>query len=97
MRRLLSSCLIAPRARLAAASCNGTTGDALYTFPAYAAGASGAGQPFSVNGYTVQLTFAQMYIGAVYVNEAPAGSGRRVPRSARTRACTPRRCPAGSR
>jgi len=60
---------------IAVASCNGTTGDALYTFPAYAAGARGAGQPFSINGYTVQLTFAQIYIGAVYVNEAPAGSG----------------------
>lgn len=56
-------------------ACNGTTGDALYTFPAYAAGANGAGEPFSVNGYTIQITLAQMYVGAVYVNEAPAGSG----------------------
>jgi hypothetical protein len=72
VRRLLFP-LVA--AGIAVASCNGTTGDALYTFPAYAAGASGAGEPFSVDGYTVQLTFAQIYIGEVYVNEAPAGSG----------------------
>jgi hypothetical protein len=56
-------------------ACNGTTGDELVTFPAYAAGATGAGNPFAVNGYTVQLTYAHMYIGAIYVNEAPAGSG----------------------
>jgi hypothetical protein len=55
-----------------ALSC-GTTGDELITFPAYAQGASGAGDPFTVNGYTVQLTFAQMYIGGLYLNEAPAG------------------------
>jgi len=74
LRRLL---LLLPLALagLAVASCNGTTGDQLVTFSAYAAGARGAGQPFSVNGYTIQLTFAQMYIGAVYVNESPAGSG----------------------
>jgi hypothetical protein len=60
---------------LAAASCNGTTGDELITFPAYAAGARGAGEPFSVNGFTVQLTFAQMYIGAVYIDEAPLATG----------------------
>jgi hypothetical protein len=62
-------------AGIAVASCNGTTGDALYTFNAYATGASDAGKPFPLNGYLVQLTSAQMYIGAVYVNEAPAGSG----------------------
>jgi hypothetical protein len=56
-------------------SCNGTTGDQLVTFSAYAAGAEGAGDPFTVNGYTIQLTYAHMYIGAIYVNEAPAGSG----------------------
>jgi hypothetical protein len=58
----------------AAAACNGTTGDAVVTFPAYAAGAVGAGEPFTVDGYTVQLTYARMYIGAVYVNEAPPGA-----------------------
>jgi hypothetical protein len=61
-------------ATLAAASCNGTTGDQIIAFPAYAAGADGASEPFSVNGYTVQLTFAQMYIGAVYLDEAPPGA-----------------------
>jgi hypothetical protein len=75
---------------LLVASCNGTTGDALVAFPAYAAGAKGAGEPFLVYGqtppkgesepppdqrYSVQLTFAQMYVGAIYINEAPAGSG----------------------
>jgi hypothetical protein len=62
-------------AGLAVASCNETTGDQLITFNAYAAGAKGAGDPFSTNGYTIQLTFAQMHVGAVYVNEAPGGSG----------------------
>jgi hypothetical protein len=61
-------------AALAAASCNGTTGGAVIAFPAYAAGSEGASQPFSVNGYTVRLTFAQMYIGAVYLDEAPPGA-----------------------
>jgi hypothetical protein len=64
---------------LAAASCNGTTGDELITFPAYAQGAPGAGQPFSVNGWTIQLTFAQMWIGAVYVDEAPLATGAESP------------------
>jgi len=62
-------------AALPVVACNGTTGDALYTFSAYAAGAKGAADPFSVDGYTIRLTLAQMYVGAVYVNEAPAGSG----------------------
>jgi hypothetical protein len=59
---------------MAGLSCNGTTGDAIITFPAYAAGASGAAEPFSTNGFTVVLTRARMYIGAVYVNEAPPGA-----------------------
>jgi hypothetical protein len=59
----------------AANACNGTTGDQLVTFAAYASGAKGAGDPFSVNGYTIQLTYAHLYVGAIYVNEAPAGSG----------------------
>ncbi len=58
-----------------AVACTGSTGDALITFPAYAAGASGAASPFSANGYTVQLTYAHMWIGAIYVNEAPAQTG----------------------
>jgi hypothetical protein len=64
---------------LAAASCNGTTGDELITFPAYAAGAPGASEPFYVNGYTIQLTFAQMYIGAIYIDEAPLATGAESP------------------
>jgi hypothetical protein len=59
----------------AAAACNGTTGDQLITFPAYAVGAKGAGEPFSSNGFTVQLSYAHMYVGAIYVNEAPAQNG----------------------
>ena len=55
--------------------CNGTTGDELITFPAYAAGASDAGEPFSAHGYTIHLTYARMYVGAIYVNEAPAQNG----------------------
>jgi hypothetical protein len=62
-------------AGIALEACNGTTGDELVSFPAYAAGAKGAGDPFSVNGYTIQLSYAHMYVGAIYVNEAPAGSG----------------------
>jgi hypothetical protein len=60
---------------LATASCRGTTGDELLTFPAYAEGARGASQPFSTNGYSVQLTAAQMRIGAVYFLEAPPLTG----------------------
>lgn len=62
-------------AGVAASGCNGSTGDQLVSFPAYAAGASGAGAPFSVNGYTIRFTYAHMYVGAIYVNEAPASSG----------------------
>lgn len=76
MRRLS---LVLCGAGLAVASCNGTTGDELITFPAYAAGAPGASQPFSVNGYTIRLTFAQMYVGAVYIDEAPLATGAESP------------------
>ena len=72
MRRALVSVASLALVALAASSC-GTTGDQLITFPAYAAGAQGAGEPFTVNGYAIQLTYARMYIGAVYINEAPAG------------------------
>jgi hypothetical protein len=74
---------------MATSTCNGSTGDLLVTFPAYAAGAVGASQPFIVYGttpnsdgvipsnelFTVQLTYAHMYVGAIYVDEAPASSG----------------------
>ncbi len=64
---------------LTVASCTGSTGDELITFPAYAAGAEGASAPFSVNGYTLQLTMAQMYIGAVYIDEAPPSTASESP------------------
>jgi hypothetical protein len=64
---------------LAALACNGTTGDALVTFPAYAAGAADAALPFTVNGFSVRLTSAKMRIGAVYVDEAPLSSGAEGP------------------
>ena len=61
-------------------------------------GASGAGDPFSVNGYTIQLTYAQMYVGAIYVNEAPAARAARSTRPrASARASMRRRCPDGVR
>jgi hypothetical protein len=59
----------------------GTTGDALVTFNAYASGVSGADQPFTIEGqggipaYTIQLTSATMYIGAVYFDESPTSTG----------------------
>jgi hypothetical protein len=54
-----------------AAACYGTTGDALVTFSAYAQGTPVAAQPFVVNGFTIQLTAAHMYIGALYFDESP--------------------------
>jgi len=66
---------------LAGASCNGTTGGALITFSAYAAGAAGADKPFTTYdatnhpAYSVQLTHASMYIGALYFDESPPSTG----------------------
>jgi hypothetical protein len=74
MRRSVSL-LAVVAATMAVAACNGTTGDQLITFPAYAQGAPGAGDPFSVNGWTIRLTYAHMYVGAIYLNEAPAQNG----------------------
>jgi hypothetical protein len=54
-------------------SCNGTTGDQLITFSAYASGVQGAAQPFTAGNFTIQLTAARMFLGAVYFNEAPPG------------------------
>ena len=45
-------------------ACNGTTGDQLVSFTAFASGAHDASQPFAVGGFTVQLTAARMRIGA---------------------------------
>ncbi len=62
-------------------ACNGTTGDQLISFTAFAAGASGAGSPFvtyDANGnpaYSVQLTRARMHLGAVYFDQSPPSSG----------------------
>jgi hypothetical protein len=75
VRRRIASTAAVLLLGVAAAACNGTTGDELVTFSAYAAGAKGAGDRFSSNGYAIQLTYAHMYIGAIYVNEAPASSG----------------------
>jgi hypothetical protein len=61
------------------ASCTGTTGDALVTFPAYAQGAKDAGEPFTVNGFTIRLTSVKMRIGAVYIDEAPLSGGAEGP------------------
>jgi hypothetical protein len=63
----------------AAVSCNGTTGDAIVTFSAYASGAAGAAQPFSIAGYRLRLTKAQMLLGSVYVDQAPLATGAEGP------------------
>ena len=60
---------------IVALSCNGTTGDNLLTFSAYASGVQGASQPFTAGDFTIQLTAARMHIGAVYFDEAPPGTG----------------------
>ena len=75
MRRFITAFVFFVIVGVLVSACNGTTGDQLITFQAYAAGAKGAGEPFSSNGYTIQLTYAKMYVGALYVNEAPAQNG----------------------
>ena len=63
------------------AACNGTTGDHLITFSAFARGAVGAAEPFITYDqrgnatYRVQLLKAQMHIGAVYFDESPPSTG----------------------
>jgi len=64
---------------VAIVACNGTTGDQLVTFRAYARGVPEAGQPFVVGGYTIQLTTAKMRIGALYFNQAPPATGAQSP------------------
>lgn len=59
---------------LAAASCNGSTGNKLISFTAYARGAGGASQPFTAGDYSIQLTEAKMLLGAVYVDQSPLGN-----------------------
>jgi hypothetical protein len=60
---------------VAAVSCNGTTGDDLLTFPAYASGVPGAAEPFQAGEFSIRLTAARMHIGDVYFDEAPPGTG----------------------
>lgn len=68
---------------VAGAACNGTTGDQLITFSAFAAGASGADKPFTTGPYdtsgnptySVQLLRASMHIGALYFDESPPSTG----------------------
>jgi len=60
---------------VAGAACNGTTGDQLISFSAYAVGAKDASQPFVVNGYRVKLLTAKMHIGALYFDESPPSTG----------------------
>jgi hypothetical protein len=71
MRRLfttvLAACLIA--------ACNGTTGDKLIYFSAYASGVPGASDPFTVGAFTVQITSAKLWIGGVYVNSSVPNPG----------------------
>jgi hypothetical protein len=75
VKRAVVSLVALAGAAMAVAACNGTTGDQLITFPVYAAGAKGAGEPFTAGDWTIQLTYAHMYVGAIYVNEAPAQYG----------------------
>jgi hypothetical protein len=60
---------------LEGAACNGTTGDELVSFDAYAVGAKDAATPFVVNGYRIQLLSAKMHIGALYFDESPPSTG----------------------
>jgi hypothetical protein len=77
---LRAAASLAP-ALFAVVACNGTTGDQLITFSAYASGASGAAGPFTTYdasgraAYTVQLTRAKMHLGALYFDQSPPSSG----------------------
>jgi hypothetical protein len=73
LRRSLFSLLFA--SAVAGAACNGTTGDQLISFSAYAVGAKDATRPFVVGGYQIQLMTAKMHIGAVYFDESPPSTG----------------------
>jgi hypothetical protein len=56
-------------------SCNGTTGDTLLTFSAYASGVPDAAKPFQAGDFTIQLSAAKMLLGALYFDESPPGTG----------------------
>lgn len=76
MRRILGCAL----ATFALVACVGTTGSALVTFHAAAAGPSDAapGQPLAFDngkGFHVTLTRARLHVGAVYLNRSVPTSG----------------------
>jgi N-acetylneuraminic acid mutarotase len=75
MRRAISLLAVVPVVGAVTLSCNGTTGDQLLSFSAYASGAPGASERFPAGNVTIQLTTAMMHIGAVYFDEAPPGTG----------------------
>jgi len=56
-----------------ALSCNGTTGDQLVTFSAYASGVPGGAAPFTAGKFSIQLTAVRMHVGEVYFDEDPPG------------------------
>jgi hypothetical protein len=62
-------------------ACNGTTGGQLITFSAFAQGAPGASSSFTTYddkgnpAYSVRLTRASMYLGALYFDESPPSTG----------------------
>jgi hypothetical protein len=66
---------------LTAAACNGTTGDELISFSAYASGAKDAAKSFTTYdasgkpAYSVTLLRASMYVGALYFDESPPSTG----------------------
>ncbi len=60
---------------VAGVSCNGTTGDTLLGFQAFASGVQGASKPFPAGNFMITLTAVRMHIGALYFDEAPPGTG----------------------
>jgi len=80
MKRRLAAASLAT-GLVAAVACNGTTGDQLITFSASAAGVKGASEPFTTYdesgnpAYSVTLTRASMYLGALYFDESPPSTG----------------------
>jgi hypothetical protein len=75
MRRAIACLAALALVGAVTASCNGTTGDQLLSFSAYASGAQEAWKPFKAGNFMIQLTAAKLHIGAVYFDEAPPGSG----------------------
>jgi hypothetical protein len=79
-RRVAALGVAAVLAGAASASCVGTTGGALVTFPAAAAGiagadANGALEFTSDEGWDVVLTKATLHVGAVYLDQSQPVSG----------------------